>query len=183
MISIGRWSYSFTSFVNGIPLDPGWGTLTTENKSHVREQLNHIFTKLRQPPLPSQEGYLGGGIPQLCKGGHNFRRTSALPIVGESQFNDFLLEDSYLEPARANYLRQNLPHGHRIVTTYGDLCPVNILIEDQNIMRITGIVDWETAGAHPEYWEYINAFRLRYKDGDDWFLYLPEAVIGRFFDE
>jgi thiamine kinase-like enzyme len=67
--------------------------------------------------------------------------------------------------------------------THGDLCPLNILVESKDILHIAGIVDWETAGAYPEYWEYVNAFYSSFNNQSDWCLYSPEAGIGRFFDE
>ncbi|KAF2717595.1 hypothetical protein K431DRAFT_196944, partial [Polychaeton citri CBS 116435] len=160
-ITIGEWSYTFISFTQGV-------------------SLNHIFTELRQLP---QEGYLGGGTPPVCIAGHRFSRTSSSPIVSEAQFKNFLLEDSWLPPARINYIHSTMSGGHRIVMTHGDLCPLNILVESDDRPRITGIVDWETAGAYPEYREYINALKISFDSEGDWCLYLPEAAIGRFFDE
>lgn len=67
--------------------------------------------------------------------------------------------------------------------THGDLCPLNILVESEDIPHIVGIIDWETGEAYPKYWEYVNAFKSSFNNQDDWCLYLPEAGIGRFFDE
>ncbi|KAF2187218.1 hypothetical protein K469DRAFT_686390 [Zopfia rhizophila CBS 207.26] len=183
MISIGKWSYSFTSFLPGVSLNRIWGNLTSNKKSHVRDQLNHAFTKLRGLPIPSKEGCLGGGTSVVCKASHRFTKTSSSPIINEAQFNDFLLDDSWLDPARVDYLRASLPSGHRIVLTHGDLCPLNILVESEDAPNITGIVDWETGGGYPEYWEYVNAFRSSFEGQDDWYRFLPEEGIGRFFDE
>ncbi|KAH7355630.1 kinase-like domain-containing protein [Pyrenochaeta sp. MPI-SDFR-AT-0127] len=182
MIKIGNRCYMFTSFIQGIPLDRIWGNLTAGNKCHVRDQLNHVFTKLRKLPGPSTEGCIGGGIPTTCKAGYRFRTTSSSPIVSVAQFNSFQLEDSWLKPAQLEYILMNLPSDHQIVMTHGDLCPLNILVKSENVLDITGIVDWETGGAYPEYWEYVNAFGLSFNRQDDWCLYLPEAGIGRFFD-
>lgn len=67
--------------------------------------------------------------------------------------------------------------------THGDLCPFNILVKSEDTLHISGIVDWETGGAYPEYWEYVNAFKSSFNNQNDWCFYLPEAGIGRFFDE
>ncbi|KAH7130651.1 hypothetical protein B0J11DRAFT_523737 [Dendryphion nanum] len=183
MIKIGKWSYTFISFIQGVPLDRIWGDLTTDRKCYVREKLNAIFTELRRLPGPSKEGYLGGGTPPICKGGHRFTKISSSPIVNETQFNSFLLDDSWLEPAQLQYVQMSLPSDHRIVMTHGDLCPLNILVESEHILDITGVVDWETGGAYPEYWEYVNAFKSSFNNRGDWCLYLPEAAVGRYFDE
>lgn len=42
--------------------------------------------------------------------------------------------------------------------THGDLLPQNILVEGSTI---TGIIDWETAGYYPAFWEYCRMHDLR----------------------
>ncbi|RDB22097.1 hypothetical protein Hypma_010979 [Hypsizygus marmoreus] len=44
---------------------------------------------------------------------------------------------------------------YRTVFTHGDLGPHNILRKDG---RIVGVIDWETAGWLPEYWEYVMCY-------------------------
>lgn len=39
--------------------------------------------------------------------------------------------------------------------THGDLSFRNIIVQGE---MLTGIVDWETAGWYPDYWEYASAF-------------------------
>lgn len=43
---------------------------------------------------------------------------------------------------------------HSSVLTHGDLSSLNILSRDNEIV---GIIDWETAGWFPSYWEYTTA--------------------------
>uniref|UniRef100_A0A8H7TTT5 Aminoglycoside phosphotransferase domain-containing protein n=1 Tax=Bionectria ochroleuca TaxID=29856 RepID=A0A8H7TTT5_BIOOC len=43
---------------------------------------------------------------------------------------------------------------NKLVLTHGDLSSLNILIQGDNVV---GIVDWETAGWFPSYWEYTTA--------------------------
>lgn len=44
----------------------------------------------------------------------------------------------------------------RFVLTHGDLASRNILVENGHIVAI---VDWETFGWYPEFWEYMSAYR------------------------
>lgn len=44
-----------------------------------------------------------------------------------------------------------------LVFTHGDLSSLNILVRDE---RVVGIVDWETAGWFPSYWEYTTACQV-----------------------
>jgi len=43
------------------------------------------------------------------------------------------------------------------VFTHGDLSSLNILVRGD---KITGIIDWETAGWYPSYWEYTTASQV-----------------------
>jgi aminoglycoside phosphotransferase len=53
---------------------------------------------------------------------------------------------------------------YRTVFSHGDLAPRNILVKDG---RVVGIIDWETAGWYPEYWEYARLKRSNL-DAPDW---------------
>ena len=48
-------------------------------------------------------------------------------------------------------------HKHDIVFTHADLHFSNIMVSDGHI---SGIIDWETAGWYPDYWEYCRAMRM-----------------------
>lgn len=41
--------------------------------------------------------------------------------------------------------------------THGDLSSLNILVKDD---QVVGIIDWETAGWFPAYWEYTTACQV-----------------------
>ena len=42
---------------------------------------------------------------------------------------------------------------------------------------VTGIIDWETTGIYPEYWEATKmASNLWLGERPDWYSYLPESV-------
>lgn len=41
-----------------------------------------------------------------------------------------------------------------LVFTHGDLSSFNVMVKKR---KVTGIIDWETAGWAPEYWEYTVA--------------------------
>jgi aminoglycoside phosphotransferase (APT) family kinase protein len=60
---------------------------------------------------------------------------------------------------------------HRITFTHGDLSSSNILVEDGHI---SAILDWETAGWLPEYWEFTTMLRYRF---DDWWLAFAKDVV------
>ena len=184
MLSVANFSYLFTAFIPGIPLDHTWGNLLSHQKENIREPLNRLFIELRTLPLPSDEGYLGGGNPPVCKDPRRWIKTSSSPITNETQFNDFLLSEPLARPDRIDYLRASLPVNHRIVMTHGDLHPCNLIVDNADNVGIVGIIDWELSGGYPEYWEYVHAVDSSFiREDDDWYLFLPEVGIGRYFDE
>jgi aminoglycoside phosphotransferase (APT) family kinase protein len=67
------------------------------------------------------------------------------PFPNEDEFNHALRCDAPPEVIHRG--------GHKIVFTYGDLNMRNIMVENG---KVTGIVDWETAGFYPSYWEYTK---------------------------
>lgn len=70
--------------------------------------------------------------------------------------------------------------GHRPVFTHGDLQPKNIIVErlgdreGHPEFRIT-LLDWESAGWYPEFWEFCNAtIACRFKP--DWLELVPDIL-------
>jgi aminoglycoside phosphotransferase (APT) family kinase protein len=59
------------------------------------------------------------------------------------------------------------------VFTHGDLSSLNILVRGD---RIVGLVDWETAGWYPPYWEYTSACQVNPRN-TFW-----ESYIDRFLE-
>jgi aminoglycoside phosphotransferase (APT) family kinase protein len=44
------------------------------------------------------------------------------------------------------------------VFTHGDLAPRNPIVDDD--CRITAVLDWESFGWFPDYWEYVQMMKL-----------------------
>lgn len=181
MILINSTSYAFTSFVPGIPLDRIWTDMKPLHKAKIKLQLETIFRELRALPIPSEEGYLEGGSPLLCKDTRRWTRTSSSIIENETQFNEFLLTEAHGAPELIDFVRPCLRDDHRIVMTHGDLSARNILVNNEHDVKITGIIDWEYGGGYPEYWEYIKALNtVFFNDWEDWHIYIPENSIGTY---
>ena len=154
MLLIARSSYYLTIFIPGIPLELIWSNLTPSQKRIIHEQLNRYLEELRFLPIPSSDGYLGDGIPPLCKDTRRWSRRSTSQIVNESHFNDFLLSETLTS---LESIRPCLRANHRMIMTHGDLHPQNIIVNNEEEVNITGIIDWENGGGYPEYWEYVKA--------------------------
>jgi hypothetical protein len=87
-----------------------------------------------------------------------------------------------MEPSTRIFERRGVPrllsqHVQRFSTeakhtSLGDLLPRNILVEDS---KITAILDWETAGYYPEFWEYCQMH------DPGWMAPAWACVLGRIF--
>lgn len=136
------------------------------------EELRRCVTAMRKWKSPFGEG-------RICSACDTSIRSSRVPehqmgpFNSESELHDYLLGpasshgfsspeayDKTLEEARR--IRDK---PHQIVFTHGDFKAHNILVDDQS--RLSGFLDWECAGWHPDYWEYTTA--MRFGRGSWWY--------------
>ncbi|PNY26289.1 Uncharacterized protein TCAP_03780 [Tolypocladium capitatum] len=91
------------------------------------------------------------------------------PCESEDEFNDYLLSTasshSFKTPAEYEATlataRKMRTLSHSIVFTHGDFALHNILVYNG---RISGFIDWESAGWYPEYWEFTTPLRWPSRD-------------------
>jgi aminoglycoside phosphotransferase (APT) family kinase protein len=183
-LSIGRWTYLFMSYIEGIPLSKLWSTLLPSQKASVREQLEVIFSCLRRIPAPSE--LLGSGTPARCKDLRTALRVADKPIKNEAEFNAFLIHiKRECNPVYLKLITSGQSTNHRAVMTHSDLHPGNVLarLDPTHGLQVTGITDWEMSGFYPEYWEYVKAHSFVHHDLSDWYSHLPVDAIGNYEDE
>lgn len=95
------------------------------------------------------------------------------PFTSEREFHDYLFSpaSSHAFESHAEYeqtlvcAKKLQQRSHRIVFTHGDLKAHNIIVDDEG--QLSGILDWESAGWYPEYWEFTTA--MRFGRGSWWF--------------
>jgi aminoglycoside phosphotransferase (APT) family kinase protein len=146
-------SYLLITRVPGVPLWRCQNILSDSDCDAIVTQLQDYVSQLRDIPKtinPTMAicNTVGGAIQE-----HRIRGATPIgPFADEAAFSQWLRFSD--EPSR---------RGHKTVFTHADLNPRNILV-DQFVWpdgtsgwRVTGIVDWETAGYYPEYWDYTKA--------------------------
>jgi serine/threonine protein kinase len=164
------WGYIIMTYVPGEVLSKFWPQASEADRKKVIDQLRRYLKEMR-----TIEGdYVGGFGRTPCSSAefmwdfdpdHTFG-----PYNDEDAFNAGILSALYRktpESARINrgsemgqkaYQKErqmvNSHRGHKSVFTHGDLCPVNILIKPDSTVVI---LDWESAGFYPEYWEWYKA--------------------------
>lgn len=74
----------------------------------------------------------------------------------EALVDNINLEGNYenLPPGIAEFVEFYRHTGEEVVLTHGDLSSLNVLVRGDEVV---GVVDWETTGWFPRYWEYTCA--------------------------
>jgi aminoglycoside phosphotransferase len=138
----------------------GWQSGTEQSKANMPNQLHRMVTELRSVPPPK-----GASVGSVDRGPfYDCRLPSKLlwgPYDTVRGFHAALANDTDFDTNYANLpddvsrLFDFYRHaGDQLVLTHGDLSSLNILVEAD---KVVSIVDWETAGWFPPYWEYTCA--------------------------
>ncbi len=106
------------------------------------------------------------------------------PVMDTQQFEDFLFAGSTTaSPVYTQLLRDLVPTAIvKNIFTHSDVRPANIMVDqdEDGTWRIMAIIDWETSGFYPEYWECVKMTNnLTAREDDDWYRYLPESFSMR----
>jgi aminoglycoside phosphotransferase (APT) family kinase protein len=146
--------------ISGEPVVARWAYLSEQSRDKVLGQLGTIIDEIRRIPKP--DGRIcnaDGGSLWDCRLPTSLDRYG--PFANTQEFYSFLCNK--LEKAPPTHPEvdemidlQNRDWGQPVFT-YGDLNNLNILVRGDNIV---GIVDWETAGWYPPYWEYTTALQV-----------------------
>ncbi|KAI0386975.1 hypothetical protein F5Y04DRAFT_74505 [Hypomontagnella monticulosa] len=155
----GPSAYLLMTRVPGVPVAWCQDVLSDRDMEQIKSQLKDYIAQLRDiPRLVKSDMAICNTLGEACMD-HRIRGATPVgPFADEAAFSQVLRFSD--DPAR---------RGHKIVFTHADLNPRNILI-DQTVRSdgsvywsVTGIVDWESAGYYPEYWDYTKAMFERFR--------------------
>jgi aminoglycoside phosphotransferase (APT) family kinase protein len=177
VIPKGGKSYLLTTRVPGAPLWLCQGLLSDADCDEIVAQLKSYVAQLRDlPKTVNPEMAICNTLGEPCRDHRIWSADPIGPFADEAAFSQCLRFSD--EPSR---------RGHKMVFTHADLNPRNILVDQVALpdgssgWRVTGIVDWETAGYYPEYWDYTKAlfegFRWRPR-----YLKMVHSVFAEFGD-
>ncbi|KAK0189916.1 hypothetical protein F5146DRAFT_1053182 [Armillaria mellea] len=127
--------------------------LDLSDSAHLIDELKNTLTELRSiPPPPSGEASGPRGMPFICM--HCTDPCVLQSFKNIPPFHDMLLSDMSWE-SRISRLQQLASLGydklHKLCFSHCDLNKTNIIVSEDG--RLAAIVNWETAGWSPEYWE------------------------------
>ncbi|PTU20112.1 hypothetical protein P175DRAFT_0510055 [Aspergillus ochraceoroseus IBT 24754] len=124
-------TYIVMERIKGAIIGSGWVHRNEESKAKLLSQLAKMVAEMRELQPPD-------GIVVASVDTHRL-----------SYFHRHLRMGMEFNPGLD-------PHIQNLIT-HGDLSGLNILIHGDDIV---GIIDWETAGWYPSYWEYTSAHQV-----------------------
>ena len=147
--------------LNGEMVGREWGARSAESKAKILSQLKRMVDEMRSIRPPEGQGISGvdGGplwdcrLPgtSLCHG----------PFKSVREFHKYLRGGFNAHPDHLPEISELIALHDRSwpppVFTHGDLSSLNVLVRGDEII---GIIDWETAGWYPSYWEYTTAWQV-----------------------
>jgi aminoglycoside phosphotransferase (APT) family kinase protein len=155
--------YIIMQRIDGHMVGRNWYFRTEESKLRILSQLKSMVEQLRKLPAPD-----GVGVANVDGGpifdGRLPKKSHWGPFRSISDFHSALVDGLDLNAASpdnfpelqelASFYNQPWPEP---VFTHGDLSSLNILCRGD---AIVALIDWETAGWLPPYWEYVSAWNV-----------------------
>ncbi|KAG7139916.1 hypothetical protein HYQ45_003247 [Verticillium longisporum] len=152
-------SYIVMRHIKGQMAAQGWSSRPDESKTRILRQLCGMVSELRSVPSPE-----GTKVSSVDGGPFYDCRLPSRPYWGPydtvREFHEALADNlpwdaDYTKiPDLAELFAFYRQAENKLVLTHGDLSSLNILVCGDDVV---GIVDWETAGWFPAYWEYTTA--------------------------
>lgn len=153
-------TYIVMEYIKGEPIAQGWVYRSEESKAKIHSQLKEFIREMRRipPPGPGVSNRDGGSLfdPRIPVPTWRFG-----PFTSITAFHEFL-HDGLRPSPNVDQEVNDLIAQHDgpwppPIFTHGDLSSLNILVKRD---QVVGIVDWETAGWFPSYWEYTTACQV-----------------------
>lgn len=161
------------ALIQGVSLEKKWNTLNEQSKMSVCLQVWNIISQIRAIPRPPE---LDDNLFQCAADGSLTKDPlledlgdPARPLTSDTDLRTRIFE-RYVHFGGCQYKHQLpdiLPRSDCSVFTHADIAPRNIMVDEQN--NVTGLLDWESAGWYPDYWEYAQILRPAFwSDWSEW---------------
>jgi aminoglycoside phosphotransferase len=164
-------AYIVMERIQGRMLASAWKNLSREARKRILLQLKSMIEQLRTLEPPP-----GVGV-QSCVGGSLYDSRLRYPHDGSPRFGPFETIQEFHSWLREDLSARQLEGSKHVtkeeakdikamirkqdspwpppVFTHCDLNPGNILVHGE---KIVGVIDWESSGWYPSYWEYTCAW-------------------------
>lgn len=160
-------------YIPGKTLEAAWAEHGKATQHRVCQDIWDLIARIRTIPRPDD---LAPGLYRTADGS-----PSRDPLLGCN--NDIaareLDDDSLRNRIYTRYVNANglsyrdcrnmpdlLPRSTTSVFAHGDINPRNIMVD--NNCRIIALLDWESSGWFPDYWEYAQMMKFCSSAGHEW---------------
>ena len=173
--------YLLMGRVPGEPLYLFCDIMSDKDFSDLAMQMQDYIGQLREiPKTVSPEFAICNTLGEACRDSRISWGDPVGPFVDESAFNQVLRNSD--DPARK---------GHSVFFTHSDLNMRNILVDQiqqsdgRKRWKVTGIVDWESSGFYPEYWDYTRSLYegFRHRERERGLMHAIFKVFGDYSKE
>jgi len=155
-------SYIVMERIRGEPLADGWYGRSKESREKILAQLKNMIEEMRRIMPPDGIGVAnvdGGPLYDLRLPGPSGHFG---PFRTIQDFHRHLRGGQEAHPKHLPEISELISKQNEFgspppVFTHGDLNSANILASGD---KVVGIVDWETSGWYPCYWEYTTAWNV-----------------------
>lgn len=178
-----EWGTLYMDFIPGRTLRSAWPSLGEGARERVCRDTWAMIEKLRGIPRPEAEGgafyCAADGSSKMIHPLLGDESDTYPPMKNDQALRDRIweryVENNGLSYADGQQVRDMLPRSEVSVFTHGDIHPGNILVEDDGDaegagkdgnVKIVGLVDFESAGFYPDYWEYNEMVASRNEDSN-----------------
>ena len=165
--------YIAMEYVEGEQLDNAWPTFNNRQKQDICLQLRGYIEQLHAIRGKRVESVTGGHLEEPF---FSDNPTAFGPYHTVAQFHEgimhaLLQRDQSSWTSMVSRFIKTIPQ-YDICLTHGDLAPRNILVRDG---KIVAILDWESCGFYPAYWEYVKA--IIYNDWQSF--WMAEGIVDK----
>jgi thiamine kinase-like enzyme len=155
VFTIEHKTYIVMDYISAFELTYAAKTLSPEQQQVICLQLKEYIAEMRalKPPNPGRlEAADGSGLFDIRLDSNPFP-----PFATVGEFHVRLGHNFVLKSPNHRHMRSLFKviaqRQYHTTFTHSDIAPRNILIKDG---KIAAIIDWESAGWYPEYWEYTR---------------------------
>jgi aminoglycoside phosphotransferase (APT) family kinase protein len=169
------WTYILMERIDGQMVGRHWLRRSPESKARILSQLRQFVQEMRSIPPPSMNvTNVDSGSLVDCRLPAPIRFG---PFKNIEEFHNHLRQGIQYHPDFNPEVIELINLHDRAwdppVFTHGDLSSLNILVHGD---KVVGIIDWETAGWLPTYWEYTTACQVNPRN------YFWRDEIDKFLD-